>query len=64
MLDQKVHQLQAQQVLEAYRQEAEIYGQLPKSSLRRRIALMFKQWAEALEPSLRAAAIEHKTIGA
>ncbi len=37
--------------IKGYHQEAELEGQLPKHSLRRRIARLLRAWAEALEPS-------------
>lgn len=34
-----------------YHREAELEGQLPKHTLRRRIARLLRAWAEALEPA-------------
>ncbi|MDX2004334.1 MAG: hypothetical protein SFU83_03575 [Meiothermus sp.] len=53
MLEQKVHELLAKETLETYRREAELYRHFPKPTLRRRVALLFKRWAEALEPGLK-----------
>lgn len=53
MLEQKVHELLANETLKTYRHEAELYRHLPRLTLRRRVALLFKRWAEALEPGLK-----------
>ena len=62
LFEQKVHELVGKQALETYRREAEIYRLLPKSSLRRRFALLLKTWAETLEPSLGKPSLERKTL--